>query len=315
MFGRNGAQERTRTSTPIRALAPEASASTSSATWAGVVGRQLQPGPRCCQRLVRTISAQFSGRSRIAAGLHRSRRGAAIAPCSAAPAQLRPGRYHEGGIHVETGDHLWRFGLRGALHRAAHGAQRLARSRGGAPPERGDLRAPLWRGGQVEPVFCNIRDDASVRAVMERRRCGGQLRGCAQRNRCEPLRRRAGRRCRAHRAHRRRSRVWSSWCISPPSGRTGTRPAVYAQHQGRGRGGRSGAFPPRGDPAPLGHLRSGGRLLQPLRRDGTGHADPAACRGQYALSARLCRRYRARGGDGYARARPSRASTNSAAPR
>ncbi len=34
----DGAQERTRTSTPVRALAPEASASTSSATWAGCVG-------------------------------------------------------------------------------------------------------------------------------------------------------------------------------------------------------------------------------------------------------------------------------------
>ncbi|EDZ47365.1 hypothetical protein RBY4I_2583 [Rhodobacterales bacterium Y4I] len=34
----NGAQERTRTSTSIRTLAPEASASTNSATWAGVVG-------------------------------------------------------------------------------------------------------------------------------------------------------------------------------------------------------------------------------------------------------------------------------------
>ena len=33
-----GAQERTRTSTSIRTLAPEASASTNSATWAGVVG-------------------------------------------------------------------------------------------------------------------------------------------------------------------------------------------------------------------------------------------------------------------------------------
>ena len=31
---KDGAQERTRTSTPLRALAPEASASTNSATWA-----------------------------------------------------------------------------------------------------------------------------------------------------------------------------------------------------------------------------------------------------------------------------------------
>ena len=32
--GDNGAQEKTRTSTPLRVLAPEASASTNSATWA-----------------------------------------------------------------------------------------------------------------------------------------------------------------------------------------------------------------------------------------------------------------------------------------
>ena len=38
MRGRNGAQEKTRTSTSIRTLAPEASASTNSATWAGVFG-------------------------------------------------------------------------------------------------------------------------------------------------------------------------------------------------------------------------------------------------------------------------------------
>ena len=36
-----GAQERTRTSTSIRTLAPEASASTNSATWAGVVEGRL----------------------------------------------------------------------------------------------------------------------------------------------------------------------------------------------------------------------------------------------------------------------------------
>ena len=36
-----GAQEKTRTSTSLRKLAPEASASTNSATWAGRVGRDL----------------------------------------------------------------------------------------------------------------------------------------------------------------------------------------------------------------------------------------------------------------------------------
>ena len=42
-----GAQERTRTSTPVRALAPEASASTSSATWA--VRGACKGQPAACQ--------------------------------------------------------------------------------------------------------------------------------------------------------------------------------------------------------------------------------------------------------------------------
>ena len=41
MSGEFGAQEKTRTSTSLRKLAPEASASTNSATWAGCVGRDL----------------------------------------------------------------------------------------------------------------------------------------------------------------------------------------------------------------------------------------------------------------------------------
>ena len=47
-----GAQEKTRTSTPIRALAPEASASTNSATWA-LTGANpevlIKPQGRVCQ--------------------------------------------------------------------------------------------------------------------------------------------------------------------------------------------------------------------------------------------------------------------------
>ena len=51
----NGAQERTRTSTSIRTLASEASASTNSATWAGAVrpGRIL--GKPMCQLAKRAI--------------------------------------------------------------------------------------------------------------------------------------------------------------------------------------------------------------------------------------------------------------------
>ena len=46
----SGAQERTRTSTSIRTLAPEASASTNSATWAGVVGTAFKLGMAQSQR-------------------------------------------------------------------------------------------------------------------------------------------------------------------------------------------------------------------------------------------------------------------------
>ena len=45
----DGAQERTRTSTSIQTLAPEASASTNSATWAGVVSRAFKPRRWGCQ--------------------------------------------------------------------------------------------------------------------------------------------------------------------------------------------------------------------------------------------------------------------------
>ncbi len=45
-FDLNGAQERTRTSTPLRELAPEASASANSATWAMRAARN-KPQPYC----------------------------------------------------------------------------------------------------------------------------------------------------------------------------------------------------------------------------------------------------------------------------
>src|SRR4051794_31118037 len=54
--GESGAQERTRTSTPLRAPAPEAGASTNSATWArGQTfgrGRRLRGASHGCQCLV-----------------------------------------------------------------------------------------------------------------------------------------------------------------------------------------------------------------------------------------------------------------------
>src|SRR5688500_2019260 len=51
LLGRtNGAQERTRTSTPLRAPAPEAGASTNSATWARGRSAPIAFGASACQR-------------------------------------------------------------------------------------------------------------------------------------------------------------------------------------------------------------------------------------------------------------------------
>ena len=56
-----GAQERTRTSTSIRTLAPEASASTNSATWAGVVRTPFIRGAGWCQRRFCGFGPPFFG--------------------------------------------------------------------------------------------------------------------------------------------------------------------------------------------------------------------------------------------------------------
>ena len=55
MFGMIGAQERTRTSTSLRILAPEASASTNSATWAGVEIRQIKSLPATVNGIIVAI--------------------------------------------------------------------------------------------------------------------------------------------------------------------------------------------------------------------------------------------------------------------
>ncbi len=57
----DGAQERTRTSTPIQALAPEASASTNSATWANRVECRLGVMPVCVNRLDRSRGCNVRG--------------------------------------------------------------------------------------------------------------------------------------------------------------------------------------------------------------------------------------------------------------
>ena len=64
--------------------------------------------------------------------------------------------------------HFRRVRIRRPLHRPAHGAAGLARARRGAAPGRSEgFVRPYGAVGQVEPVFCNIRDDASVEVAMQ----------------------------------------------------------------------------------------------------------------------------------------------------
>ena len=62
MFGVSGAQERTRTSTSIQTPAPEAGASTNSATWAGHVSAGFKDGCALCQSDSR-VKSEHSGNS------------------------------------------------------------------------------------------------------------------------------------------------------------------------------------------------------------------------------------------------------------
>ena len=68
-FNLFGAQERTRTSTPLRELAPEASASANSATWAFPAAGKLQfilpRAARFVNEATRTQYAHFSRRRRF----------------------------------------------------------------------------------------------------------------------------------------------------------------------------------------------------------------------------------------------------------
>ena len=67
----NGAQERTRTSTSIRTLAPEASASTNSATWAGVVRWASKRAVKQSQRYGGAKYKLRSGSLLISAGVRK----------------------------------------------------------------------------------------------------------------------------------------------------------------------------------------------------------------------------------------------------
>ena len=121
----DGAQERTRTSTPLRALAPEASASTNSATWAA--------RGRLCM----------------------SKRGArqlesAAAACRRPAVERRGAPSIRGSRHAQQGgDGLRRLGLHRPLRRAAPGRSWGGDPRPDPPPERAIFLKPLGAVGQI----------------------------------------------------------------------------------------------------------------------------------------------------------------------
>ena len=160
---------------------------------------------------------------------------------------------------------LRRLRLRRPLRGAAHGAARLARARGRAPPERGAFRAPLRRGraGRARLVqyprrWRPCRDGGGGRGGQLRRRPG------ASRGR-QNTSRRVRRRARTRIAGSPPNAASAGWCISRPSGPTRRATASTPAPRRRARR-RCSRLPRGGDPAPLGRVRAGGRLLQPLRR-------------------------------------------------
>ncbi len=123
---------------------------------------------------------------------------------------------------------------------------------------------PYGTVGQVEPVFCNIRDDASVRAVMQGAdavvNCVGILRRRAARTvltRCSMKARNGSRGLLRTRALARMVQISAI-------GRMLTATASMRSTKALGEQGVLRAFPERRHPAPVDHLRARGRVLQPL---------------------------------------------------
>ncbi len=163
-------------------------------------------------------------------------------------------------------------GFVGPLHRPPDGRAGLARPRRRAASRTRRIFVRTYGVvGQVEPVFCNIRDDDSVRRVMLGARCRRELRRHLRCQRPEQLRGGAGARGPSGSRGSPPSRGWRSWCRSRPSARTRAATASMPGPR-RGRGGHHAALPARGDPAAVGDLRRRGSVLQPLRRH------DAACR-------------------------------------
>ncbi len=141
--------------------------------------------------------------------------------------------------------------------------------------------------GQVEPVLCNIRDDASVRAALHGAdavvNCVGTFRRGGKNNFEAVQNEGAGRIARLAAAEG----VDQSGASVGHRGRCAWREPLCTVQGGR-RGGCFGGISEGGDFAPFGDVRHRRQVLQPFCRYGPLWLGFARCRREYAVSARIC---------------------------
>ena len=171
------------------------------------------------------------------------------------------------------------------------------------PDEAGFLR-PYGHVGQVEPIFCNIRDDASVRAALQGAEacvnCVGTF-DATGRNAFDAVHVEGAGRIARIAPRRACARFVQVSAIGADAGSA----SRYAASKAEGEAAVLAALPRRGDPAALDPVRGRGLLLQPLRRHGRARPGDPAGRRRHPVPAGLGGR-RGRGG------RPRR--TGEAAP-
>ena len=277
-FGRrwteNGAQKRTRTSTPLRAPAPEAGASTNSAIWARGRPRELGSRPRACQRSARACQArERAGKEAPRSEKARSHDG------KDGPARhpVRRRRLHRPLCRPGPVQ-----GRRAGPHRRARAAPRLL-------PE-------AARRARPDPV--RPRRHHRPGAGRRRRRTA-PTRWSTWSASSRAISRRSMSRAPATSPRRRPRPACRRWSTSRRSAPIPESESAYGRTKGEGEAGGPRRLPGRDHHPPVDRVRAGGRFRQPLRRMARLLPVAAGDPRRVEAAAGLCRR--SRQGD---RARP-----------
>ena len=242
----NGAQKRTRTSTPLRAPAPEAGASTNSAIWARGRPRELGGGP------VPVNLRPLANPGRTAQGSAHSKRRLHDGENGPAHHPVRRRRLHRPLCRPGPVQ-----GRRPGPHRRARAAPRLL-------PQ-------AARGlGQIQFVRADLADKGAVAAACQGAdavvNLVGILKGNFQAVHVDGARNVAEAAAAAG--------VPALVHVSAIGADPEERERLW-RLQGRGRGGGARRLPRRHHPAPLDRVRAGGRFRQQVRPDGAAAAGPA----------------------------------------